>query len=741
MLRKRSYLPMLSLLFVLVLMLTSFAPGSSIISVKAAQQSQAFTKTVTFADLGYAKDETLEGVFVTRDYAVRWPDAWDVQPGNKLSLIFSHSLALRSSSSLAVDWNGTRLTSVLLDKNNADHAVLEVDIPSELIVTGYNRLHLEFYMGIHDNDVCQDVDNPASWSAVHRSSFISLSYMPKTPVLDLALYPAPLIDNSSLVENKVTFVMPDEPSLTELSAMSAVSARLGELAAWRKITIDVLPVSTVEAAKPQGNLIMIGTPARTNPLSSNLSIYSGGFKNTRGQQISEDAGILWEDQSPYDSTGAIFYVTGVNDNAVLKAAHSLASTDAFPRFSGQLGVALDVPAPAQASPADANQRIYTFEELGYPDLTAMGNREQTLNYVLPLQRIWQNQSEAILDVHFAHSEILDSGRSSLSVLLNNTPVGSIVLTKDNSVDGKATFHLPARLFIVGDNEISLVANLNLPDSYENPDHCQDNTYRESWLVTYSDSQITLPDTPAGLFISLTDFPDAYIGTKDLSQLAIVVPNPADIQTTLSLALITEGLGHYAEGELIAPQIIDSQMLFDANPPYEHQLLLGLPSQNAAISLVNDRLPQPFDGGSDTPTAVEGLASLSSQSGAMGYIQAATSSQGNPILIVTGTNPEGVQWAASVLNDPQRRGKLKGDLAILDGPTSLLTAEVKYKSADKFTQQEQAAQPETAAAVRPASWITWLAGIVLGITVILLAIAALIQLPRKQKSREYETRTV
>lgn len=743
MLRKRKYHTLLSLPVVLFLALTLVVSGFGITPARASQEFQALTTTATLEDLGYAKDETLEGIYVTRDYAVRWPDAWDVQPGNKVDLIFSHSLALRSSSSLAVDWNGTRLTSILLDKSNADHAVLTVEIPEDLIVTGYNRLHLEFYMGIHDDDICRDVDNPASWSAVHRSTLFTFSYSLKTPLLDLSLYPVPLIDNSSMVENRVTFLMPDQPNLAELSALAAVSARLGELASWRTISIDVQPVSKSESIQPQGHLIVIGTPDRITPLAVD-PYKSGKFIDQLGKEIETGAGIVWETLSPYDSTAVAIFITGANDDGVVKAAQALSSTATYPRLSGQLGVITDVPDPAAASAAVANRRVFTFEELGYPDETAQGDREQTINYVLPLQHIWQNQSEALLDLHFAHSEILDADQSTLTVMVNNTPVGSIALTLENAVNGMATFHLPARLFVVGDNQISLVANLHLPDDddddYDDYYDCGGDTFRESWLVSYSDSKITLPDTPAGLFISLADFPDAYIGATDLSQLAIVVSNPADINTALSLALITEGLGHSAEGELLAPKVIDSQMLFDAQPPYEHQLLIGLPSQNPAVRVVNDRLPQPFEADSDRPTTVEGLAGVSSQSGSVGYIQAASSSQGNPILIVTGTSDEGVLWAARLLNDPDRRGGLKGDLAIIDNPDSVITAEVKYKSADKFAQQETIATTETADPVRPASWITWLAGIVLGITFVLLIIAALIQLPRKQKSREYETHT-
>ena len=130
-----------------------FSPGSAAAQVDSA----VYTQTITFVELGYPSDETLHGVLVTRDYTVRWPEAWKPQVGSSVTLEFSHSPSLRANSSMAVDWNGVRIASTLLTPDNAEKGTLVAPIPAQSILPGFNRLHLEFYMGIQD-DFCQDID-------------------------------------------------------------------------------------------------------------------------------------------------------------------------------------------------------------------------------------------------------------------------------------------------------------------------------------------------------------------------------------------------------------------------------------------------------------------------------------------------------------------------------------------------------------------------------------------------------
>jgi hypothetical protein len=188
--------------------------------------------------------------------------------------------------------------------------------------------------------------------------------------------------------------------------------------------------------------------------------------------------------------------------------------------------------------------------------------------------------------------------------------------------------------------------------------------------------------------------------------------------------------------MLAPGVVDPQAHVPENA---HRILVGLPTQNAAIAALNDRLPQPFQPGTNQPAAVDSLAQVVPAAGAAGFAQAALDETGLPVLVVTGTTEQGVSWAADVLANPDLRSTLHGDLAIVEGPSRFVTAEVRYTTAERLAAVNP---PETtqAAALAPASWVGWLAGAFFLLAVLILVVVVLVEVQNKQKSRRYGSHT-
>ncbi|HEX2981643.1 MAG TPA: cellulose biosynthesis cyclic di-GMP-binding regulatory protein BcsB, partial [Anaerolineaceae bacterium] len=216
--------------------------------------------------------------------------------------------------------------------------------------------------------------------------------------------------------------------------------------------------------------------------------------------VDPKAGVVYMQPSAANPTTVELFVTGADDAAVLMAAKSLATSSAFSRFKGQQGVVMSVPEPGEA-PEGFRQKM-TFAELGYEDQTASGTRRQTLNYVIPLPMQWQVLTEAKLDLHFAHSRLLHQQRSSLTVGINGSPIGSILLDGTNADDGHSTFTIPARMLKIGDNKLTITTDIELIDGYEDPQACDDEHITEAWVVAYSDSNFTLPGGPASMTLNL-----------------------------------------------------------------------------------------------------------------------------------------------------------------------------------------------------------------------------------------------
>jgi len=716
------------------------------------------TTDLTLEDMGYTSDDTVHGVLVTREYGLSWPDAWEVQPGNTLTLQFSHSPALDPRSTLTVEFNGTRLSSVLLTPENTEDGTLQIALPENLIHVGYNGLRLNFYMGLYDFN-CQDIDDPAVWTTIHNTSAFHFSYTLKIPDPNLANFPAPFMDNSDLVENHVTFVLPDQPMPAELNAAVTISAKLGQLAAWRTMhlhTLSEAQAQDIEAV--MGDLILVGRADRLQTLRDApppFVSWQGGkptLVDSRGVPLLQEAGVLWEQLSPTNETTVMLIVTGATDGAVLTAARALADEATYPRLVGQLGIVLDVPEPPPTEMIIG--QAMTMEELGYDDRTAWGSREQSMKYAVPLPFAWQLRFEATLDLHLAHSAIVDPEESSLSVLLNDTPVGSILLTPENAEDALVTFRLPAQLFKSGNNTLSVMSDMDLYEGDE--DHryrydydCLDPEPKQAWLVVYADSQLNLPGGPTSIVLSLADYPQAFVGPANLSDVTFVVPDLADSTIAHAIIQIAERLGHFAEGEALASQVINAQTLGSIAQPPKYQILIGRPTQNTAVARLNADLPQPFKPGTDDPEPVEVLAQIVPPEGTVGYIQAVLSPDGHPRLIVTGITDEGVLWASEALSDPDLMKELGGDLAIVSASGSIVSTEGSSISAEDIVataevrpeEDRQPPQPPMpiveqpiATVPGPTDWINWLAAGLFVFTVAILAIVAWPEARRRWKAR-------
>jgi hypothetical protein len=251
------------------------------------------------------------------------------------------------------------------------------------------------------------------------------------------------------------------------------------------------------------------------------------------------------------------------------------------------------------------------------------------------------------------------------------------------------------------------------------------------LVIYADSQINLPGGPSGFFVSLIDYPSAFTGAADLSELAFVVPSSPGIEVVKSVAWIAASLGYSAEGEYLFPHVMDTQTYYSLERPYNRLILLGTPTQNAVIVQNNDQLPLPFEPGTDQPQTIETISQTLPPGGAAGYLQTYVTSDNIPILVVTGNSDQGVMWGAGALNNPALLGGLKGNLAVLDGPASLSTVETRSRFSPSYIIETEA-QLQPGLNWKLTSWVVELAGLVFLLAVIALVVHAWAEFRKKHR---------
>ena len=296
------------------------------------------------------------------------------------------------------------------------------------------------------------------------------------------------------------------------------------------------------------------------------------FKYLGGVSIDNEDGVIWEDSSPIDKRYVRLIVSGLTESALVKAARGLANDSVYVRLQGQFGVIQNVPAPVGA---EEIKQTFTFEELGYTDRTSTGTYQQTINYNIPLAVEWRVATQATLNLHFAHSALLNPQGSTLSVLVNTIPVGSSILNAENAENGYVSIQIPSRLLEIGFNTLSIVTKNQLPYDPQIEYFCDDEHTNDAWVSIFSDSSLTLPEGPATRVVDLRYFPFGFTGADDLSELTFVVSGFSENVTAQAIAWIASTLGRDSQSADLSPNLVFSSEA-NISKSNQNQILIGQP---------------------------------------------------------------------------------------------------------------------------------------------------------------------
>ncbi|MCE1255657.1 MAG: cellulose biosynthesis cyclic di-GMP-binding regulatory protein BcsB, partial [Anaerolineae bacterium] len=614
----------------------------------------------TLEDVGLTNDDVFKGVLVSRDYGISIPRYWNRIENAEVNINFSHSISLNTSSTMTVDWNGVRLGSIQLTSENVDHGQLKIPIPVDNINPGYNTLHVEFYMGISD-DFCDDYDNPAVWATIHKTTTFSFNADLSKVEPDLGNLPSPFFDDSPIAGNHVTFVVSEKPGQGEINALAVMNARLGQLSGgWRPVLIDLISFDKAKTEKVKGNFILIGTLDKINGFDKSIQI----------QSSSDENGILSEFLSPFDNTSLVLAVSGKTQESVEKAGRAFSNGSLYSRLSGSEAIIKSNAVTSSGS--RINQISMTLEQLGYPNNVAYGTREQKISYNIPLTSLWQAKTEATLDLHYFHAVINSEEKPTLTVSVNDLPVGSITLKPDDANGTHQSFQLPLDFFKVGNNNLTIQSNMQVFSNQDDVSlHCADYRLAQAWLTINNDSTIKFPTLSDYSTAEISNFPYAFMGKSDLSELAFVIPSNPSVSDMETLSTLAVSMGKSSQGEPVMLHVLTSDQA-ETNQPYSYKIYIGQPLTNPAIINLGDQLPLPFNSSTGEAKPLPILDTIESGKISTGYIQAFISSSQTPNLVVSGNDGTGLMLAADQLSINSDISRLKGDLTITTGANRVMS---------------------------------------------------------------------
>ncbi|MEW5828990.1 MAG: cellulose biosynthesis cyclic di-GMP-binding regulatory protein BcsB [Chloroflexota bacterium] len=564
-----------------------------------------------------------------------------------------------------------RNTVAILPISNAGTFDLNVTIPQALLVSPRPDGRMELRFELDSGISCQA--NQHMNLVINTGSRLAFAYEKVQPGTDLINFPRPIFQDT-IFPDSATIVIPDQPSAAELQSALTVAAGLGNLTS-SELGLGLTTASQLSQAQQASDHIIFVGKAGSLPqlaeLDLALAAANGSFAPAGG---SPDDGVVQMANSPWNVSRVVLVVSGNSDAAVVKAAQAVSTGVLQSNSAPNLAVIEEVKDQPLASPLVSNQ---TFADLGYEQdlLTDRGVSTAGYNFYVPTGSTVS--SEAFLELAFGHSALMDYNLSGVVVLLNNQPIGSIKFTAETAAQAINTAHfaLPQSLVLPGNNRIDVRVSL------EPLDNCTDPTLEGLFAVIWPESRLFLPFTTIQMntvnLVDLGNYPTPLSFDATMGSLAFLLQGN-DLGAWQGALQIAKFLGDRTNGPIAMPRVFfDGQAAAEELANY-NLVVIGRPSELAAMGELNPVLPVSFAEGSDQVASdYSQVAYRIPADVPQGYVQLLTSPWNNErvVFAALGNTPEGIAWAASSLADSPLRGQLAGNFALINR-TQVRTADTR-----------------------------------------------------------------
>ena len=491
--------------------------------------------------------------------------------------------------------------------------------------------------------------------------------------------PAPTTPPPPLARSPIYFVLPNNPSTTDLSAAATIAAGLGKFSNGEIRLASATDTQVPTDVRDNHHLIVIGRKG-TNRFLDQLDLPL----RLDDPALSEGQGVIQEMVSPWNPMRMILVVTGHSDDGLSQASRALNRKAHLISMQGAVAIVQSVspPEPVESRQLDVD---FTIADLGYEEEVVYGTGIHTLDYHFSMPMGFTFDGEPRFNLYFGHARIASPTKSFLDVRLNGVPIGSAVLDESNTSSGSLEVSLPSRLIRPRRNEIRISIAINL----DNQDLVEDT--EQLWAAVYSHSSLHLPFTAQDVELSLDLFPYPFDKRPSLSGLLLVLPDHArrfDYDLMLPLAA---GLGDADRGEHLALDVTTADLFTTEDWQDRDLFLIGRPTAHSLIAELNDALPQPFEPDSDLLHAqFDPVVYRQDPSQNIGVIEelAAPWDPERTILILTGTTDEGVVLASTTLFS--QRDNLAGNVVFVEESLGIRTLDTHSLTPTPVSQPEKPA---------------------------------------------------
>jgi cellulose synthase operon protein B len=257
-------------------------------------------------------------------------------------------------------------------------------------------------------------------------------------------------------------------------------------------------------------------------------------------------------------------------------------------------------------------------------------------------------------IRFQHSPALYSNRSNLTVLVNDTSVGSVRLNRKKSEVGQILFNIPPKL-LQDYNEIKLVAQQNTSPE------CSDPNDPNLWTEILPDSKLIFNFQRQQIPLDFSRYPYPFFDELGLetNQLVYLQPTQTNQYWLTAAARLQATFGRFAD---FRP--VETSMVVDAAgvKPEQRLVIIGTPSEQPILTSM--KLPLTVTGaeiidGNKKPIPEDtGVLIVTTT-------KSVKEGGGAPVLIATGNGPKGVAKAVQFLVQPDFRKMGTGSVVLVN----------------------------------------------------------------------------
>lgn len=595
----------------------------------------------------FQDDVTINGVIGSTERFFNVSKNWDVKD-LKLNLVYTKSELLDVNySTITVFINGEPVSSKKLDGDRKYQDKWQVNIPKELVKSGYNSISIKAYKTISDK-ICRDDSNTANWLVIHKQSDIELNYSLKSNSNEIKDYNSIFtnIGNEEYVDT--TFVLPDKYNSNELSSIMNLSLNMGQKLKADNFKLDVKLKSNLK--EYNNNIIYVGG---TNDTSTDfLNLLSNEEKNQ-----AKNKAVIKQVISPFNKEKRMILIISDNSKALKNATKLICNNELLNELNSSSFI-IDETKDVSDIKKDTKNKL-TLNDLGYNDFLLNGPFSQETNFDVSIPKNKISTAGSILNLKFRYAKNLDFERSLVTVYVNDKPISSKKLSLEKADNDNLEVNLPTDVLGKNYYKIKVVFNLELKDLM-----CVTRETDNPWAYILDSSFIKF-DFKDNDSLNFKSYPYPFIDNQQANDINVVVSKNLNSSDLSNIANIIGNMGRdavYNTGNLNV--LTDSEFL-NTNKK-GNLIVIGTPDDNSILKDINKDLYIKFDknfSGFENNDKIKFLDDKYSKQ--LSTIQLINSpySKSNSAIIVSSLDKNSLSSSVRYLSDNNLTRDLKGDAAV------------------------------------------------------------------------------